>query len=138
MSKTGRAKGKSSQRKKKAGVWQLLLAIVVVAGLASSWILVSRESSSNPSAGGDATDENAPSKVTPGLENRMVLPAKPQTPRPVTLSPAAFDDPEVKASYQAAKDTPEALENVACYCGCFGNSGHRNNLDCYKDNHGVT
>ena len=138
MAKTGRAKGKSSRRKKKTGVWQLLLAIIVVAGLASSWILVSRESSSNPSAGGDAMEDSAPNIVTPGLENRMVLPAKPQTPRPVTLNPAAFDDPEVKASYQAAKDTPEALENVACYCGCFGNSGHRNNLDCYKDNHGVT
>ena len=23
-----------------------------------------------------------------------------------------------------------------CYCGCFSNSGHRNNLDCFKDNHG--
>lgn len=138
MSKGGSSKGKSSRRKKKTGVWQLLLAIIVVAGLASSWILISRESSSNPSAEGEAMEDAAPSMVTPGLENRMVLPAKPQRPRPVTLNPAAFDEPEVKASYQAAKDTPEALENVACYCGCFGNSGHRNNLDCYKDNHGVT
>ena len=138
MSKGGHSKGKSSRRKKKTGVWQLLLAIIVVAGVASSWILISRESSSNPSAGGDAMEDSAPSMVTQGLENRMVLPAKPQTPRPVTLNPASFDDPEIKASYQAATDTPEALENVACYCGCFGNSGHRNNLDCYKDNHGVT
>ena len=77
--------------------------------------------------------------AVPGMENRMILPAKPQNPRPVTLNPAAFaDNAEVQASYQAAKDSPEALENVACYCGCYGNSGHRNNLDCYKDSHGVT
>ncbi|OFW41864.1 MAG: hypothetical protein A3J28_01450 [Acidobacteria bacterium RIFCSPLOWO2_12_FULL_60_22] len=68
----------------------------------------------------------------------MVLPAQPRTPRPTTLNPASFDNPEVKAAYQAAKEAPEALENVACYCGCFGTSGHRNNLDCFTDNHGVT
>ena len=69
----------------------------------------------------------------------MILPAQPQKPRPVTLSPSAFaDSPEVQTAYQAAKDSPEALEHVACYCGCYGSSGHRNNLDCFKDNHGVT
>ncbi|MBI3934298.1 MAG: hypothetical protein HY316_06370 [Acidobacteria bacterium] len=137
MSKPGRAKGKSPHRRKKTRIWQLLLAMVVIAGLASSWIFISQEPT-NQSASANVSDASTPSIVTPGLENRMVLPATPQRPRPVTLNPAAFDDPETKASYQAAKDSPEALENVSCYCGCFGNSGHRNNLDCYKDNHGVT
>lgn len=137
MSKAGRVKGKSSRRKKKTQVWQLVLAIVVVAGLASTWIFVTGERS-NPSAASEPSSSAITPMVVPGLENRMVLPAAPQTPRPITLNPAAFDDPETKASYQAAKDSPEALEHVACYCGCFANSGHRNNLDCFKDSHGAT
>jgi cytoskeletal protein RodZ len=137
MSKSGYGNRKASSRKKKTKVWQLVLAIVVIAGLASSWIFLTGEPA-NQSASADVSDASVPSIVVPGLENRMVLPATPQSVRPATLNPAAFDDPETKASYQAAKDSPEALENVPCYCGCFGNSGHRNNLDCFTDNHGVT
>jgi hypothetical protein len=136
MSKSGRAKGKSARRKK-TQVWQLVLAMVVIAGLATTWVFVTGERSSQ-SASTDAESSAPASVVVPGLEDRMVLPATPRSPRPVTLNPAAFDDPEVKAAYQAAKDSPEALENVSCYCGCFANSGHRNNLDCYRDSHGVT
>ena len=139
MSKSSHTKGKSTRRKKKTQVWQLLLAVVVVAAVASSWMFIGRDSSVSPAGSADDADSSVQPIVTPGLEDRMVLPARPQRPRPVTLNPAAFvDQPEVQASYQAAKDSPEALENVACYCGCFSNSGHRNNLDCFKDNHGIT
>lgn len=72
------------------------------------------------------------------LRDRLVLPAKPQRPRPVILDPAGFTDPEVRRAYQAAKDTPDPIENMACYCGCFGTANHRNNLDCFKDSHGAT
>ena len=137
MAKAGQDKRKSSHRKKKTKLWQLVLAIVVIAGLASSWIFLTGGPSSGTAAG-DAADTAARAVVTPGLENRMVLPATPRSPRPATLNPAAFDEPETKAAYQAAKDSPEALENVSCYCGCFGNSGHRSSLDCFTDNHGVT
>ena len=136
MAKQSQGKRKSSGRRKKTQVWQLLLAIVVIAGLASSWMFLSGGSSSESAA--TSADAPVPSVVVPGLENRMVLPATPRTPRPATLNPVAFDNPEVKAAYQAAKDSPEALENVSCYCGCFGNSGHRSSLDCFTDNHGVT
>jgi hypothetical protein len=137
MAKSSQDKRKGSGRRKKNSAWQLGLAMVVIAALASSWILLTRETSSEGAAG-DSADAAPRTVVVPGLENRMVLPATPRTPRPATLNPAAFDNPEVKASYQAAKDSPEALENVSCYCGCFGNSGHRSSLDCFTDNHGVT
>jgi hypothetical protein len=138
MSKPGRSKEKSPRRKKKARIGQLILAIVVVAGLASSWILISREPAADSASQSDAADPAVREKPAPGLENRMILPAKPQNPRPATLNPAAFaDQPEVQQAYQAAKNVPEVLEHMACYCGCFGNAGHRNNLDCFKDSHGV-
>ncbi len=36
----------------------------------------------------------------------------------------------VRAAYQFALSTPDALQNVPCYCGC-GSMGHTSNLSCY-------
>jgi Protein of unknown function with PCYCGC motif len=64
------------------------------------------------------------------------LPAMPRNPRPATLSPALFTGEAAKA-YQIAKEVPELLERMPCYCGCYVNPEHRNNLDCYTDRHGA-
>ena len=64
------------------------------------------------------------------------LPAIPRTPRPVTLSPALFTG-QVARAYRIAQEVPELLERMPCYCGCYVNPGHRNNLDCYADRHGA-
>ena len=102
--------------------------------MSAPFLLRDRDSSSTPS--GDSTSE--PVSVSQALRDHLVLPASPRKPRPATLDPDSFTDPDVRVAYQAAKDTPEPLEHVACYCGCFGNSGHRNNLDCFHDDHGKT
>jgi len=39
--------------------------------------------------------------------------------------------------YQVAREIPEVLERVMCYCGCDRNPGHQNNLDCFADDHGA-
>jgi len=62
------------------------------------------------------------------------LPAVPHDPRPATLSPALFRGDAARA-YQIAQEAPELLERMPCYCGCYVNPGHRNNLDCYTDRH---
>ena len=64
------------------------------------------------------------------------LPAVPSNPRSATLSSALFTDKVAKA-YQIAEEVPELLERMPCYCGCYVNPGHRNNLDCYTDRHAV-
>ena len=33
-----------------------------------------------------------------------------------------FTDPEVRSAYQAARNIPEVIENLPCYCGCFSNA----------------
>ena len=53
-----------------------------------------------------------------------------------TLSPDLFADPVARDAYQAAKDVPEVLEQLPCYCGCMQHFGHKNNLFCFKDAHG--
>lgn len=60
-----------------------------------------------------------------------------QSQRLPTLDPARFDG-KTRDAYQAARDVPEVLEQVPCYCGCMSNAGHRNNLDCFTDDHGMT
>jgi hypothetical protein len=64
------------------------------------------------------------------------LPAIPRSPRPATLSPESFSG-QVEKVYRIAKETPELLEQMPCYCGCYVSDQHRNNLDCYTDRHSV-
>src|SRR5689334_13625734 len=52
------------------------------------------------------------------------------------LSPTLFDDEKTRAAYQTAKDIPEVLEQLPCFCGCMSSYGHKNNLFCFKDQHG--
>ncbi|HEX4997052.1 MAG TPA: CYCXC family (seleno)protein [Terriglobia bacterium] len=51
-----------------------------------------------------------------------------------TLSPDLFAG-KARAAYQVAKEIPEILQRLPCFCGCFG-LGHQNNLYCFADNHG--
>jgi len=53
------------------------------------------------------------------------------------LSPTLFDDPKARAAYQVANDIPEVLEQLPCFCGCMTSFGHKNNLFCFKDQHGA-
>jgi hypothetical protein len=64
------------------------------------------------------------------------LPAIPRSPRPATLSPESFTG-QVAKVYRIAQEVPELLERMPCYCGCYVNPGHQNNLDCYTDRHSV-
>ena len=53
------------------------------------------------------------------------------------LSPSLFSDEKTQAAYQVAKDIPEVLEELPCFCGCMKDFGHKNNLFCFKDQHGA-
>lgn len=54
-----------------------------------------------------------------------------------TMSPAYFSkDPKAQAAYQTAKDIPEVLAELPCFCGCMSQFGHENNLFCFRDEHG--
>ena len=53
----------------------------------------------------------------------------------LTLNPNLFVG-EVKQAYQIAERDPALLAQLHCYCGCDRTDGHKNLLDCYRDNHG--
>jgi len=70
-------------------------------------------------------------RPTPVVQ-REVLPK----PNVTTLDPAKFTG-KIRAAYEAAKVVPEVLFQLPCYCGCMSGHGHKNNLDCFHDEHGV-
>lgn len=70
-----------------------------------------------------ATAMDAPAKSGPKLKET----------RP-TLSPALFAGRTARA-YQVAREIPEVLDQLYCYCHCQETLGHKSLLTCYVDNH---
>ncbi len=54
---------------------------------------------------------------------------------PKTLDPNPIKG-EDREGYQIAKEIPEILAQLPCFCGCEA-VGHENLLDCFVDEHGV-
>jgi len=75
------------------------------------------------------TDEVKAFKV---LKAKMI---DPQTGLPKTLDPNLIQG-EDREGYQIAKEIPEILAQLPCFCGCEA-VGHENLLDCFVDEHGV-
>ena len=59
----------------------------------------------------------------------------PKTGLPETLDPSLFKG-KAKGAYQVAKDIPEVLSQMPCFCECDA-YGHENLLDCFIDRHGA-
>ena len=56
--------------------------------------------------------------------------------RVATLSPEGYAG-KARAAYQVAKDIPEILSELPCFCGCMDGLGHKSNLYCFADTHGA-
>lgn len=54
---------------------------------------------------------------------------------PPTLSPEIFTGNK-KLAYQAAKETPELLAQLPCYCHCDRGHGHKSLHSCFESEHG--
>jgi hypothetical protein len=52
-----------------------------------------------------------------------------------TMAPGYFFGKTAKA-YKIAKEIPEVLDGIYCYCDCQKNHGHKSLLTCYVDRHG--
>ncbi len=59
----------------------------------------------------------------------------PQTGLPQTLDPKLIKGKD-REGYQVAKEIPEILAQLPCFCGCEA-VGHESLLDCFVDEHGV-
>ncbi len=53
----------------------------------------------------------------------------------ITLDPKRFQG-DVREAYSVAERDPALLAQMHCYCGCDRQEGHKNLLDCFRDEHG--
>jgi hypothetical protein len=94
--------------------------------LAISFLLINEGCSKNIP---QETDDAQAFKV---LKAKM---ADPKTGLPKTLDPNLIMG-EDRKGYQIAKEIPEILAQLPCFCGCEA-VNHENLLDCFVDEHGV-
>jgi hypothetical protein len=52
----------------------------------------------------------------------------------LTLDPNLFEG-ETWLAYEAAREHPELLARLHCYCGCEQHQGHKSLLDCFRTDH---
>jgi hypothetical protein len=76
---------------------------------------------------GDASSD-ATSQVSSGVRRRETRP---------TLDPARFTGKAARA-HRAAREIPELLDQLHCYCGCARDARHVSLLSCHTDSHAVT
>lgn len=111
----------SSKSKKSNKLTIIALAVglgLVVAGI---YFLTGKEQPQRPTA-----QLEQPKKANLQLrETRDTLP-------PQRFSGRAF------IAYQIAREIPEVLDRLYCYCRCRENFGHKNLLSCYVDTHAST
>ncbi len=120
------------KKKKKSALRGYIIAaliVLVLAGVGGGYFLWNRAQSDSANSLNSLSD--------PESTKASVLPATPRRPRPQTLSPALFTGRAAEA-YQVAREVPELIEQMPCYCGCYEGNEHQNNLDCYVDKHAVT
>ncbi len=104
----GRKGKKAQKRGSKTG---LILSVVVLAGILSGIIAM-----------WSISDGEEDYLVPPGGEDRPVI------------SPALFVGRTARA-YEIAREHPELMDKIWCYCGCVRNSGHRSLKTCFINRH---
>ncbi len=106
----GKRKNKERKSEKSNRVRVIgIVSVVLVISVALGYMLAGGPSSAGPKALGGET-------------------------RP-TMSPAHFVG-KTSASYRAAREIPEILDKIYCYCQCQDNFGHKSLLTCFVDRHG--
>ena len=54
-----------------------------------------------------------------------------------TLDPARFVG-KARLAHQVAREIPDVLDQLYCYCECDKHVGHKSLLSCYTDGHAAT
>ena len=73
----------------------------------------------------------------PITESTLTPPAPSRRETRPTLDPARFTG-QAAAAYQVAREIPDVLDQLHCYCACGNQYGHGSLLSCYTDGHGAT
>jgi hypothetical protein len=103
--------------------WSLgALIVVVIAGAVLEW----RGGGSALVAPGEPVLAAAPG--VPAVARRETRP---------TLDPASFVG-KAALAHRVAREIPDVLDQLYCYCECDKHAGHKGLLSCYTDGHAAT
>jgi hypothetical protein len=120
--KMGKRKKTKISKGKNIKVIFPIVALLFIGGVFGGWVIFSQK-------------EMELDSVIPGIDlNAYPVPPGGET-RP-TLSPALFFG-RVAMAYRAAREIPQVLDKIYCYCDCELNFGHKSNLTCFVDRHGT-
>ena len=119
------------------GLMVTAVAIVAV-GIWSS----KQQPHTTPSAA--AVADQSPQTATPATHNHEAMnrvPAHYEAAPPLntlrgTLAPELFAG-NVQLAYRAAKEIPQTLAQLPCYCHCDMSKGHKSLHSCFEDEHGA-
>ena len=100
------------------------VALVVVLVSVSLGIALLRRGEAPPPVSGTTP----PSSAIPAAARRETRP---------TLDPAQFVGKAAEA-HRVAREIPDVLDQLYCYCGCDKHEGHKSLLSCYTDGHAAT
>jgi hypothetical protein len=80
-----------------------------------------------------------PPEVTggPAWSTASVVPAAARRETRPTLDPALFVG-KAALAHRVAREIPDTLDQLYCYCACDKHMGHRSLLSCYTDGHAAT
>ena len=103
--------------------WLAALVLIVMAGV----LLAGRLLFQPPEvgAGGPAWSQGSPVQAAARRETRP------------TLDPALFVG-KARLAHQIAREIPDTLDRLYCYCECDKHLGHKSLLSCYTDGHAAT
>jgi hypothetical protein len=122
----------------------LLIAIGALAVVAGTMIFVKSESdttNTTPKANKPVAPRTEPAQIASSHTNSQPVKRVPAYQSasearnlPATLEPAKFFG-KAKAAYIVAKQIPETLAQLPCYCHCDQGFGHKSLHTCFVDDH---
>ncbi len=115
----------AERRRSRAGLRLLgvVIAAVVLAGAAGA--VAWRTNTAESTAAGPTLTAAAPVARAARRETRP------------TLDPARFVG-KARVAHQVAREIPDILDGLYCYCECDKHMGHKSLLSCYTDGHAAT
>jgi hypothetical protein len=114
---------------------KVIIILVIVAGIAVGIVALSARR--NDSVRHEQHESNMDKVSVPPQEARVPAhfeDAKSARPLKPTLDPAQFFG-KTRQAYQVAREIPETLAQLPCYCYCDQGFGHKSLHSCYEDDH---
>lgn len=107
------------RRRLSRSFWIAAALVVIVAAVGFAW----HAETGRPDGAGISS-----TPISPVVARRETRP---------TLDPARFVG-KARLAHQIARDIPDVLDSLYCYCGCDKAIGHKSLLSCYTDGHAAT